>query len=1029
MARLPVQAGTLWRGLRSRGLLSLGTVLLTAVAVASAVLGPAFAGAVTSSYLVRSLAEAATPLTGLTWQLSPGGDAGTDPVQAQAAAADAAQALIEDAGADAAYAAPRTSLVSGPFEALGGEVTLLAAADACDHLQVTGDCPADSDEVLLLAGDATRTGLEIGDRVRLPGYAGEVRVVGTYAAPGADEADFWFDVSRFSSAPPTEMGAAPQPYRPAPFVTVPAAFDRLGWLGHPWTVRVDARLNPPADLTVDDLPAIEAVSEGHGSDDSVTGVAVAAGTLTPTGINDVATVIADITDEQGTAAASIAPAVLSLVLVALALLLRLLTAAADLRTPEMALATLRGLPRRGLWRLGLAEPLTLLGLAVPIGVALGVATTVALQRAWLVPGLPLRVPVSSVAAGLAVVVGSVAVAALAVRLVLRTGLDEQLAGVRRPGASRRSAVLAQLVLVALAVAAVVSRLTSGSSDPDLVDLVLPVLLASVAGLAASRLTQVLARWVTRRRPHGRSVAGWVAARTLSRRREGTLVILPLTAAVAIGVFGAGVDQSAAEWRASVAATRAPADQVWTSQLGLEETVALTRRLDPDGEWLMAAGAFYTTSESYAVLDTDRLAAVGRWPDSWTPGTDAEEVSDLLRPPGEIPEVAGTSLGVDVTNDLTSEEPVVVRLDLVSDGGDGHTVYSLPLPTGETTRLDLDLEGCARGCRLEGVTIGTTVARPTRLTGSLTLSGLTADGEPVADWLGPADWGVSADASSPEVVEGVEVTDDALTVDVDTGEDTAIVQLSTGGLGAALPVVAGVDAPAMGDDAQAIRTRGDIYSTGVLEASSVPLLGPVGRLVDVDTLTLDRSLYDQGTQTYVLARDGLPAPLRRALLRAGVTEDTTYAEVKAGLDSTPYALALRLYAVVALLVLVMALASLAVSTAVQLPARRRDAAALRVVGVPRRAVARAVLLELGVVLGGTAVAGLLAGTLAQVVVLRTLVLGYVDTLSTPALTSGVDVVRLVLLAVVAAVVLGVVAGTSAVLTVRGARGAVLREDGR
>ena len=43
---------------------------------------------------------------------------------------------------------------------------------------------------------------------------------------------------------------------------------------------------------------------------------------------------------------------------------------------------------------------------------------------------------------------------------------------------------------------------------------------------------------------------------ISRRHEGTLVILPISAAIAVCVFGAGVYASAGEWRGSVAATRA-----------------------------------------------------------------------------------------------------------------------------------------------------------------------------------------------------------------------------------------------------------------------------------------------------------------------------------------------------------------------------------------------------------------------------------------------------------------------------------------
>ena len=162
---------------------------------------------------------------------------------------------------------------------------------------------------------------------------------------------------------------------------------------------------------------------------------------------------------------------------------------------------------------------------------------------------------------------------------------------------------------------------------------------------------------------------------------------------------------------------------------------------------------------------------------------------------------------------------------------------------------------------------------------------------------------------------------------------------------------------------------------------------------------------------------------------GLSVSTRLADVKRTLDQGAYALALRLYGVVALLVLLMALAGLFVSTAVQMPARRRDAASLRVVGVPRRWVMSAVVRELAVVLGGTAIAGLAAGTLAQYVVLRTVTLGVVESITTPALVAAVDWGRLALLTGAAALLFGTVALVSAALTVRGARGSTLRESAR
>ena len=91
---------------------------------------------------------------------------------------------------------------------------------------------------------------------------------------------------------------------------------------------------------------------------------------------------------RGVARSTVAPAVLSLILVALVLLSRLLAAAMGLRRGELALASLRGYSRRQLWFLGMLEPLLILVLATPLGVALGYLTPRVLARQWLVPGLP-----------------------------------------------------------------------------------------------------------------------------------------------------------------------------------------------------------------------------------------------------------------------------------------------------------------------------------------------------------------------------------------------------------------------------------------------------------------------------------------------------------------------------------------------------------------------------------------------------------------------------------------------------------------
>ena len=165
--------------------------------------------------------------------------------------------------------------------------------------------------------------------------------------------------------------------------------------------------------------------------------------------------------------------------------------------------------------------------------------------------------------------------------------------------------------------------------------------------------------------------------------------------------------------------------------------------------------------------------------------------------------------------------------------------------------------------------------------------------------------------------------------------------------------------------------------GIGAVEGMPFTGPSGLLVDYSSFITDRPVFDNLVTTHVLAREGTPASVTEALSEAGLSIGTTLAQERQVLDQSAYALALRLYGVVAALVLLMALAGLFVSAAVQLPARRRDAAALRVVGVPKAAVMVAVVRELAVVLGSAALAGILAGSLAQWVVLRTITLGYAD----------------------------------------------------
>ena len=573
-------AGALLRGIASRRLLSAGALILTALAVASAVLGPAFQTSVVRSYVVSRIDATPAVRTGLSWTFDP--TAATAGGGAQAVV-DVAEQRAAEASGD--FAPPESSIETARFPVLGGAGMLMAREGACDHVVVGGRCPTNTREVLVAADDLETNGLQVGQLISSTSTdVPPLEVVGSYTVPETELA-FWFDLDRLVSRPqmPSRAPNVPDlPYRPAPFLTDLSTFA----LVEPslWQVRVDRRIDLPgsADAAALDLAAATA------ADLQTAPVQLPEGTWRAVGVNDLPGIAQDVRRQREVAAATVQPSVISLVLVALALLLRLTLAATEQRRAELALAGLRGLAARRLWLLGLAEPLAVVAVAAPIGVVAGWLGLTGLTRLWLVPGLDIALPPSSwVGAGLMMAAG-VAVAVVAVGAVIRQTLAGQLAGTRRPVASGRVVMAARLVVLAVAVAAVVTQLAvPPGARPDALALALPVLVALAAGLVATAAVTSAAKWWVDRSGSGRRIPVWVASRAVSRRSEATVIVLPLSVAIAVAVFAAGVFGAAAAWRASVAATIAPGEVVWSSPLTMSESVDLTHRLDPDGRHLMA----------------------------------------------------------------------------------------------------------------------------------------------------------------------------------------------------------------------------------------------------------------------------------------------------------------------------------------------------------------------------------------------------------------------------------------------------------
>ena len=949
---------TLLRGVRYRAGRSAVVASLAAVAVAAAVLGPAFSRAAQQSVLTDALAAAPPAATGLhagaagTAAAAPAAHDGTEPARRAVDAALAGTPVLAAVLDQPIAGVDTDTVVTGGSEPIAAR--LAWRAGVCDQLRIAGDCPGAPGEVLVSDRTAAAFRIAVGDRLAIGDRAAVV--VGTYT-PTDPAGGYWgrtvyFVHGGFDPATGAPRGDAIFTGAESDVYADPAAAVTLG---------LDYPLRPGA-VRLDDLPALR---DQLRSLPGIAGLEVT---------SQLPAVLDDAAGEQA-AIGRIAPVLaVPLFLLAVFVLAVLVAATVEERGPELALAKLRGFPAGRVARFGLGEVLLLIVAATPAGIGLGLAGVAVTGRVAFAAGtgVELRWPVWAAAAG--ALLGSALAATVAARTTLRR---EPLELLRRvPARGRWRAGLLDGLVLALAAAGLAVALTDRRSP---VALLAPALVALAAGLLTARLVR---GWARRRlRRPARRVPPVLAAAQLARRPAGQRVMAVLAVAVALLSFAAIGWQLAADARREHATDALGAETVYTVHADHPAALlAAVEAADPAGTAMAvvrSTGQYAGEPVELLAVDVPRLAGVVAWRDQ----PDLATLGGALRPREPAPLPVDGELAV--TAEVRTLGPEPVRLTaLVS--APGEPPRSVPLGTLAVGRhqYGAELPGCGAGCRLLGLGLGRTGTTGPFTATVKVVAIRSGDGDLPARFDDPATW-----QASP----AVELTPGAgLTVAVDGGHsgDVLVEYQDTP---PAVPVVLAGPVPAEPGSIEPESaesgsggsrefefpgfTEQPERFTVAAEADRLPRAGDRGLLFDLATAVsrAERTvaLADTGGLRYeVWASPAAPADLPQRLADQGVPvlRTESMADTLAQLGRQAPALGFRLALLAAAVAVALAAGVAALYTRLGAAARGSDAAGLRTAGVPARWLRRAAGRELAVLLGGPVLAGLAAGGLSALLML-------------------------------------------------------------
>lgn len=662
---------------------------------------------------------------------------------------------------------------------------------------------------------------------------------------------------------------------------------------------------------------------------------------------------------------------LQLAVLAWLVLFQVIADAVEAKGSEIALAKLRGLRPWSTIRFGLAEPMLLVALATPVGLIGGWLAVRLFASTVLVADTPVAFTRGTFVAVAAALAGSLVAALAASRRTLRRSVLDQWR--RTPGhqPSRLMLVLDVLLAAAAITGLVFLHRAGRDGHPHAVTLLAPALLVFAVALLGIRLLPLILRPLLPATRGTQRIGLFLAARQVVRRPAGLRLAALLAVAVGLATFavaGEGVASSNQQARARVE-IGAPATAPVQYE-PLHDPIQATQRADPSGSWAMATASWLPdgggATGTVLAVDTSRLAAV-----AYSGNTDltTRQLTGYLVPPSVPPALTVTTSTMRVTINASKLSPGTtpdVQLNLRKPGQRFINAPAGSLRPG--THSYTASVPCASGCTFVGITWDRPVDTFDPLTGTAQISKLEIlTGGQWRELAGgltvPGNWRQATELGN--VADRLSVSAGGLT-DVYSSRAGGSAGIAHSDSPRPLPIVAAPGGVAIGNAPQ---LEDDTGATATFQVMASPKVLPSvltdGLLVDLSAIRAQLPSFDtEASWTIWLGPKAPPDAIARLkaaglVLEAGPTEHGRLTE----LGRQGPALALRLLVVCAIVGSILAVGGTAIAIASTGRRRSFELASLRAIGIRRRILLRASIIEQLLLLGAAMVLGVPAGYLA------------------------------------------------------------------